>query len=229
MSNNIWTMKNLEILAEKSLHDKSILRYITFKSDYPLANTEQSMSMALTAFVKKLEGYTRKRNDLKLMRLTLQMLALTGTNDSLKEILKIMIHKKVLMDKNWKYFVTLTFKEEYRKESFYQKIKAYCEKLTLKNITYYCVFESTDTNLNPHYHLLITDELKDGMIIKKLWQYGIVRVDEVQDKYKDFVYLLKELTDAKVEANKQIYSLHEVYYINIRKEEEKKKSLKNLK
>lgn len=86
------------------MYDKSILKYITFKNDYPLAShIEESTSIALSAFVGKLKGYTKKRNDLKLI---LQMLALTSTNENLKNILKIMVHKKILMNKKWKIYIT---------------------------------------------------------------------------------------------------------------------------
>lgn len=54
---------------------------------------------------------------------------LMGNNESVRLLLKEMIENKIILKKNWKYFVILIFKEEYREKLICQKIKVYCEKL----------------------------------------------------------------------------------------------------
>ncbi len=217
-------IENLEILAEKCFNDKTIVKNIDLLKVYKNALTpEMAVDMALKDHNKNLMGLYARRTNMEDLRLTLQILSMFGNNSTLDNILNLMIKKNNIEKVNWKYFITLSFKLEFRKDSnkkknikyFYSRIEEFGKKLKEKEkLDYFWIFETGYNTDNPHVHFLIS-ESKYIFGIKRYWTYGNLHIQNINNKYTDLLYLLKEYDNEKLELVSKIYPLKSYFNYNI--------------
>lgn len=185
-----------------------------------------------------------KRNSIRDLERSLKLLSVFGKNKILEYILDICITKGILVKNDFSDFITLTFENQYKfpkkddndkiiynpRLYITSRVKGFNKYLESEKINYIGIYEFGVLKTNIHVHYLINKPENCNLWkLKTAWKYGRVFLAEKHDKYRDFVYMIKEYTDDTLREIKKDYPLRDFIYYNVKNKLSSVKELKRKK
>ena len=196
---------------------------------------EQQKYLSIQGNKFKSEFFSRelevKRNSIRDLERSLKLLSVFGKNKILEYILDICITKGILVKNNFSDFITLTFEDQYKvikkddngkiiynpRLYITSRVKGFNKYLESEKINYIGIYEFGVLKDNVHVHYLINKPENCNLWkLKTAWKYGRVFLAEKHDKYRDFVYMIKEYHENILREIKKEYPIRDFIYYNVK-------------